>query len=155
MKILLFVLFTIFLIGIASADIDLEIGYDNPDLPRAEIIDVSSVSCVDGVDTSAHVNCSTNEVFLGNGSCMAITQFPAGSETDPIWTGNYSIFTGLIQNASYLSTFNLTYHLYAFNVSLNYSKIVYDTWNALWSTGGNPISKFFRKYRMDKTRAYL
>ena len=32
--------------------------------------------------------------------------------------------------------FNITYDAYALNVSLNYTKIVYDTYNSLW-TGGN------------------
>ncbi|MBA7490701.1 hypothetical protein ES702_01242 [subsurface metagenome] len=94
-------------------------------------------------DTSAYVNCSADEVFLGNGSCMSTSVFVdtdtnattecgadevldgdgdcvshaswLTAESDPVWQGNYSIFTGLISNWSYLSTYNVTYNAWINN----------------------------------------
>ncbi len=54
--------------------------------------------------------CASGKVVNGtysNGTFICVT--PSLAESDPAWQGNYSIFTGLINNASYLSTFNTTY----------------------------------------------
>ena len=50
-------------------------------------------------------NVSAN-YFKGNGSLLTDI---AVTEQDLAWNGNYSIFTGLINNESYLSTYNITY----------------------------------------------
>ena len=54
-------------------------------------------------------------------------------ETDPIWTLNSSAVLGCINNASYLSTYNATYDSYATNVSINYTKQTYDTYDTRWT----------------------
>ena len=55
------------------------------------------------------------------------------TESDPAWQGNYSIFVGLIQNESYLSTYNATYAGYATNVSLNYTDLTFDAYDTRWN----------------------
>jgi len=83
--------------------------------------------------------------FKGNGSLLTDI---AATEQDLAWNGNYSIFTGLINNASYLSTYNSTYAASTANNSFNqsltdtlYSNIkwgynmttaAYDLYNAVW-----------------------
>lgn len=71
--------------------------------------------------SSLGVNIPTN-LLSGNGSQISVndTWLHRGLspqqvadlfiETDPSWRGNYTIFTGLINNASYLSTYNSTYN---------------------------------------------
>jgi len=56
-----------------------------------------------------NVTCSGAAVMQNYTSSGAQCITPTATESDPIWNGNYSIFTGLINNASYLSTYNETY----------------------------------------------
>ena len=58
------------------------------------------------------------------------------TETDPVWSANFTEFDALIGNETYSRTDNATYDNYATNVSLNYSDIIYTLWDARWS-GGN------------------
>jgi len=97
----------------------------------------NSIWSAGALDTSAYVNCSTTEVFLGNGSCLDSDDFyGAGTELDPVWNANYTDFYALIGNASYLSTYNETYDAYATNVSKNYTLEVYTLWDTVWSALG-------------------
>lgn len=48
-----------------------------------------------------------------------------------------------ITNVSYLDTYNITYDAYATNVSLNYSKLVYDAWNTDWSSGNTSFNESY------------
>ncbi len=69
------------------------------------------------------------------------------------WNANYSILIGAVNNASYLSTYNesyhgslnnasylttynATYHNYATNVSINYTKVTFDLYNSTWDDVG-------------------
>jgi len=55
-----------------------------------------------------------------------------------IWTSTYNeTYSGLINNLSYLSTYNSTYAGYALNVSINYTKLTYDTYNTKWNGVNN------------------
>ena len=98
--------------------------YTNPDLPKLDskieqcsasnyiyaIRNNGDILCrpdVAGgveVDTSAYINCSTDEVFLGNGSCWGVATFPAGVESDPHWTANLT--DGLVENLTTSEWFN-------------------------------------------------
>lgn len=79
-------------------------------------------------------NCPAGQVVMNttNSGVQCVT--PTAVETEPSWNGNYSIFTGLINNASYLSTYNSTYHNYVVLNSTNYS--YYGNWvndNSSWN----------------------
>ena len=88
--------------------------------------------------TLLNQNCPNGQVIngtLANGTFICTT--PTFTETDPVWQSNYTIFTGLINNASYLSTFNITYAGYATNVSINHTLNTYTNWNTAWSRTDN------------------
>lgn len=85
------------------------------------------------------VDCSGTDKVVGvydNGTIKCGVDSEGAGE-DSFSGTNYTIFTGLIQNDSYLSTYNFTYANYATNVSLNYSKEVYDNWNTKWSSSSS------------------
>jgi len=88
-----------------------------------ELIDTPSSYTGEG-GSCAKVNVGENALEFS--ACGSIT------ESDPVWTGNYSIFTGLIDNSSYLSTFNQTYNDYSLNVSTNWTLRTYNLWNTDW-----------------------
>ncbi|MBS3081735.1 hypothetical protein J4416_02215 [Candidatus Pacearchaeota archaeon] len=50
---------------------------------------------------------------LANGTFSCVSQ--SITETEPAWNGNYSIFVGLMNNGSYLTTYNYTYTTYSYN----------------------------------------
>ncbi len=94
------------------------------------------------VDTSASVNCSTSEVFLGNGSCMdSDLFFAAGSDT---WSLNYTDYYNIsnIDDMDINNTYNATYEDYAANVSINWSLDIFTLWNTVWSATTTDTSAF-------------
>jgi hypothetical protein len=73
-------------------------------------------------------------LYYGNGSQLTgITAI----ETEPAWNGNYTTYSGLINNQSYLSTYNSTYESYKTNVSINYTLQTYNAYNTVWSSTYN------------------
>lgn len=61
----------------------------------------------------------TSSYLCNSTACFSFSDLNATGTagTEPAWNGNYTIFTGLINNASYLSTYNATYARYSTNVS--------------------------------------
>jgi len=79
--------------------------------------------------TIGEINASRNitgKYFIGDGSYLTgIT----ATELDPNWFANWTnTFQFLVWNETYYRTDNATYDNYAYNVSLNYTKIIEDTW---------------------------
>lgn len=52
------------------------------------------------------------------------------------WLYSFLENVGLIQNSSYLSTYNETYHSYGTNVSTNWTEVVFTTYNTTWDDTG-------------------
>ena len=76
----------------------------------------------DGLNGNISINITGNmtaEGFSGSGANLHSVNF---TETDPDWNGNYSIFQGLINNESYLSTYNATYDSFTDTWASNYTK---------------------------------
>jgi len=71
----IFFLFFLVLLTISFVSAGLELGFDDEDIPKVIITRPSVVTPATGniTDTSAAVNCSADEVFLGNGSCQSIS----------------------------------------------------------------------------------
>ncbi|MBU0760253.1 MAG: hypothetical protein KJ858_01015, partial [Nanoarchaeota archaeon] len=80
-------------------------------------------------------NCPAGQVVVNTTSSGVQCAIPTAVETEPAWNGNYSIFTGLINNGSYLSTYNFTYNAWAYNQTTPaeaYTDSVVSANNASW-----------------------
>jgi hypothetical protein len=58
------------------------------------------------------------------------------STWDNSWINTLANLQSVMNASGIYETYNETYDSYALNVSLNYTKIVFDTYNATWSSGG-------------------
>ncbi len=87
-----------------------------------------SAENIDTYTVHASENITTDAFFVGNGSYLTgITVV----EQDLAWNGNYTTFTGLINNASYLSTYNATYD----------AKVSFNNTNLAWTNQTNKFSQ--------------
>jgi hypothetical protein len=79
----------------------------------------------------------TVNVYLGNANASYLTTFNATYHGYP--EGWNTTINQYLTNAndSYLTTYNETYHAYSTNVSKNWTEITYDTYNAIWGAGMN------------------
>lgn len=143
-KTLLFILGSLFLISFVFAA---SVGIS--DMTRGRVVWIPpiqtniSTTFVDTIDTSAFVNCSTSEVFLGNGSCSDSDLFFDVGEVFVGYDANVCFYNETIlnetidlrattQNYSHLS--NFTDDIFA---GQNHTLNVFTMWNSIWSADTN------------------
>jgi hypothetical protein len=94
--------------------------------------------------SSADVNATIN-TYLGDSNSSYLSTYNSTYDAYPTnWNSSINQYLNSGTNTSYLTTYNSTYDSYALNVSLNYTKIVYDAYNPLWggSSGMANYSNF-------------
>ena len=106
--------------------------WSNVTITESQITDLSHT-----VDTSAFVNCSSDEVFLGNGSCLSSSLLGGGnsswnqSHADTLYAGiewDYNQTTATFNN--YNSTWDQSWtEQYAYNHTLDVFSIYNSTWD--------------------------
>jgi len=103
-------------------------------------------------------NCSSGKVVMNVTNLGVQCVTPTAVETEPAWNGNYTIFTGLINNESYLSTYNSTYHNYAVLNQSNSTAFMPDwNYNVLSVKGDFPsiADQYFPTQAKMSKKAYI
>lgn len=86
-----------------------------------------------------NINISTWALNVSrNWTAMTFTGFNLTWDNNWVntWAYNHTLATYNLWNTDWLSTYNATYAGYALNVSKNYTKITFDTYDTRWTAGG-------------------